>query len=105
MTKQTLDDYRAMVSTIFDTNIAAILKDPKFDDKEKAGTLVLLATNVLSCAAFLVGTVDPRLKNAPPEAQIDDMLTLMRQILVTNKPVSKGLGKAGLTVVGGKDDT
>lgn len=97
-----LEKYRAQASAVFTANIKEILGDSRFDDSEKAGTLVMLATSVLSHAAFLVGTVDPRLKNAPPEAQMDDMLSLMREILVTSKPISK----RGLQVVdGGKDGT
>lgn len=92
-----LDAYRDAVGAVFTANISNLLADTRWTEKEKAGTLTLLATSILSHAAFLVGTVDPRLKNAPPEAQIDDMLTLMREILVIKKPISK----TGLSVVKG----
>ena len=95
--KEKIDAYRALISDVFTSNIKAVLADNRFDDKEKAGTLTLLATSVLSHAAFLVGTVDDRLKNAPPEAQIDDMLSLLREILVDKKPITK----TGLSIVQG----
>jgi len=94
-----LNEYRKHVQAIFDANTAAVLADGKWDDKEKAGTLVIITTSVLSHAAFLMATFTPHLKNAPPEAQIDDMLNLLRDVLVARKPISK----QGLSVVeGGK---
>ena len=102
MTRESkLDKYRDQVGDIFLQNMKTVMASEQWNDAEKAGTLALLAVSVLSSAAFAVGNVEERLKNAPPEAQIDDMLNMLRKILVENKPVSTRLNKAGLTVVEG----
>ena len=105
--KANLEKYRDLISDVTSNNINTVLSSPHWTPEEKAGTLVLMATSILSHAAFAVGKIDERLKNAPPEAQIDDMLTLLRDILVTNRPISADLknGKGHLHVVAQKDAT
>ena len=100
--KAKLDAYRELIGNVTSNIIDAILSASRWTPEEKAGTLALMAASILSHAAFAVGRVDERLKNAPPEAQIDDMLTLLREILVTNKPVSGAMGKGRLHVVAKK---
>jgi len=89
-----LDQYRDKVSEIFSANTKAVLSDPNFTADEKAGTLLLIATQVISHAAFQYGLVTPHLKNAPPEAQIADMMDMLRDVM-TSRPIIKG----GLRVV------
>lgn len=99
--KAKLEKYRDLISDVTSSNINTVLSSPHWTPEEKAGTLVLMAASILSHAAFAVGKIDERLKNAPPEAQLDDMLTLLRGILVTDRPVSTSMqnGKGRLHVV------
>lgn len=89
-----LDRYRDKVSEIFSANTKAVFSDPNFTAEEKAGTLLLIATQVISHAGFQYGLVTPHLKNAPPEAQIADMMDTLRDV-ITSQPIIKG----GLRVV------
>lgn len=93
-----LDKYRDVVLEIFQANTRAVLSSEKHTPEEIAGTLVLIATHTLSVAAFQYGMVTPHLKNAPPEAQIADMMDTLREVM-TRKPISKG----GLSVVPNSD--
>ena len=84
MTKESknLSAYRETITEVFHANMRAIGADTRFTAKERAGTATLCAVACMSHAAFLVGGVEPRLKNAPMEAQLDDFLTLLRGIMV-----------------------
>lgn len=84
-----LNQYRDMMTAVFGENIKAVLRDPRWTEREVAGTLILLAAQIVSTAAFQAGSVDARLKNVPPEAQIDDLLNLLREVIVAGKPITK----------------
>jgi hypothetical protein len=89
--KAKLDRYRDQVTAIFNANVQAVLRDPEWTENEKAGTLILIATDAISVAAFHVGSVDPRLKNAPPEAQMADFLDLIGDTLISAPILPRGL--------------
>jgi len=89
--KSKLDRYRDQVEAIFHANVKAVLRDSQWTDQEKAGTLVIIATAAISHAAFLTASVTPHLKNAPPEAQIADLIDLLRETMTSGKPISGGL--------------
>lgn len=74
--------YRDITSKIFHANMAAITKDQKWTFEERAGTATVVAVTCMSHAAFAVAAVTPHLKNAPMEAQIDDFLGLIREMMV-----------------------
>lgn len=77
-----LEEYRDAVSAIVHGNNHAVLTDPNWNDKQKAGTALLMAVASTAFAASLMAKTEPRLKNAPFEAQLDDMLDLVREVLV-----------------------
>jgi hypothetical protein len=78
-----------MLSAVFGENIKSVLRDDRWTEKEIAGTLIILATEIMSTAAFKAASVDPRMKNAPPDAQLDDMLNLLREVIVKDCPIKK----------------
>ncbi|AFA44903.1 hypothetical protein [Rhodobacter capsulatus] len=79
-----LQAYRDAAEAIFRANMDAITKDRKWTFEERAGTAMVVAVYCMSHAAFAVAQTDPRLKNAPMEAQIDDFLTMIRDVMVRN---------------------
>ncbi len=90
----TLDQYRDLMMAIAHQNSESISKDPKWTDKQKAGTALLVAVHAASFAAELCAKTDPRMKNAPFEAKLDEMFDLLRATIIEKK-------KPDLTVVRG----
>lgn len=85
MTPETLNRYRDALSSLAHSNNQTLLLEDRMDDKQRAGTALLLATISVSFAAGLIAKTEPRLINAPFEAQIDDCLNLLRDVLTEKK--------------------
>lgn len=80
-----LERYRDQVMAIVHANNRAVLAETSFAYPEKAGTALLMAAASVSFAASMVAKTDPRLQNAPLEAQIEDVMGLLRETLAANK--------------------
>lgn len=81
MRKDTLDRYRDTIMSVVHANNHALLIEDRMSDNQKAGTALLMAAAAASFASGLMAKTEPRLVNAPFEAQLDDMLNLLREVL------------------------
>lgn len=86
MHKNTLESYRDAIMGVVHGNNHSLLCEDRMDDKQKAGTALLMAAAQVSFAAGLIAKTEPHLKNAPMDAQIEDTLDLLRDTLVQKKP-------------------
>ena len=86
MSKETLENYRDAIMNITHSNNQTLLLEGRMSDKQKAGTALLVAAAQVSFAAALIAKTEPRLANAPMDAQIEDTLDLLRETLVQKKP-------------------
>lgn len=87
MHKNTLEGYRDAIMQVVHANNQSLLLEDRMNDKQRAGTALLMAAASVSFAAGLVSKTEPHLKNAPMDAQIDDLLGLLRDTLIQKKPV------------------
>lgn len=95
MNKDTLEAYRAAIMQVTHSNNHTLLTEDRMSDEQRAGTALLMAAASVAFTAGLMAKTEPRLRNAPIAAQIDDTLNLLRETLVEgqrNKPhlVQKG---------------
>ncbi len=86
MNDDTLEQYRDVIMQVVHGNNQSLLLEDRMSDKQKAGTALLMAAASVSFAAALVAKTEPRLRNAPMDAQIDDLLSLLRDTIVQKKP-------------------
>lgn len=92
MTEETLNSYRDALANVAHQNNHTLLHENRMDDKQRAGTAVLLPTISVSFAAGLCAKTEPEMVNAPIEKQIESLLNLLRDVLCEQK-------KPNLTVV------
>jgi len=86
MQADTLERYRDTIMQVVHANNQSLLLEDRMNDKQKAGTALLMAAASVSFAAGMVAKTEPRLRNAPMDAQIDDLLNLLRETLIKKKP-------------------
>ncbi|WP_120636068.1 hypothetical protein [Ruegeria sp. EL01] len=91
MHAETLDRYRDAIMQVVHGNNQALLLEDRMSDEQKAGTSLLMAAASVSFAAALVAKTKPRLRNAPMDAQIEDLLNLLRDTLIQIKPNLKAV--------------
>lgn len=66
-------EFRALYQRLLESDASA---------KNKAGVSLLMATFAISTAASYAGKMDSDLGRAPYQSQIDEILSLLREILV-----------------------
>ncbi len=86
MSNDTLESYRDAILSVVHGNNHALLNEDRMSDKQKAGTALLMAAAAVGFASGLIARTDPRLKNAPANAQIDDTIELLRDTLISDAP-------------------
>lgn len=97
MRPDTLERYRDTIMQVVHGNNHALLNEDRMDEKQRAGTALLMAAASVSFAAGLIAKTEPHLKNAPMEAQIKDTLELLRDTLTEQRGPSLSVVKSEST--------
>ena len=93
MRNDMLEQYRETIMQVVNSNNYAVLTEDRMDDKQKAGTALLMAAASVGFAAGLISKTEPHLINAPLETQIADTLDLLRDTLTKRRGPSLAVVK------------